>query len=482
MSPAIQKATGSTRSELLLEKLAEASFLNLWSWPRPFKDDGKELCDLVAIFEDRVLVFFVRERAFDASDREPELVWSRWKRRVIDKQIATAKGAEKYLRSARAVYVDERLTTKMPLPIPPNPKVHKIVVAHGAKEACLAFSEDNLSGSLAVGYSNAPDISLPFYVRLERHNPVHVLDLQNLETVFAELDTFGDFIAYLEEKEAAVERLDMLTYCGEEDLLAHYLSNFDETLKRYRIGLADPSMNGLHIAEGYWQEFCQFEFYLRRKEANEVSYLWDRLIKKTAANALKGTLGGDANVFHGKSAIHEMAKERRFSRRLLAARIVAAINAFPLTQEPLVRHLTFVVSQDSDKGYVFLQFQGRSFPHYDGYREARRALLEIACGAAKNKFSTLKRVVGIAVEPPKFNTTLSEDFVLLECAEWPAHQRAHYDALNAEIGFFQQKGAKLDKGRAQDFPNNNLAPRKTGRNELCPCGSGRKFKNCHGRF
>ncbi|MGO9807972.1 MAG: SEC-C metal-binding domain-containing protein [Rhodomicrobium sp.] len=54
--------------------------------------------------------------------------------------------------------------------------------------------------------------------------------------------------------------------------------------------------------------------------------------------------------------------------------------------------------------------------------------------------------------------------------------------MNAEFGFFQQKGGRLNKDRAQDFPNSDLASRKTGRNELCPCGSGRKFKKCHGRF
>jgi hypothetical protein len=228
-----------------------------------------------------------------------------------------------------------------------------------------------------------------------------------------------------------------MSYCGEEDLLAHYLSNFDQTFKRYRIGSADPDFNWLHIAEGTWQGFCQSKPYLRRKEANQASYMWDRLIKKTAANALNGTLGGDANVFHGNSAIHEMAKERRLSRRILSAGITAAIKAFPLTRAPLVRHLCFGISQDSDKGYVFLQFQGLSFPTYDEYRQARQGILEIACGAAKNKFFDLRRVVGIAVEPPKFNETLSEDFVLLECAIWTKQERAHYDDLNAEFGFFQ---------------------------------------------
>jgi preprotein translocase subunit SecA len=43
-------------------------------------------------------------------------------------------------------------------------------------------------------------------------------------------------------------------------------------------------------------------------------------------------------------------------------------------------------------------------------------------------------------------------------------------------------------GTAQPFPPPAAEPqgtfvrteRKVGRNELCPCGSGKKFKNCHG--
>ena len=106
---------------------------------------------------------------YETSDRDPELVWSRWKKQVVDKQIATAKGAERYLRSGRPVYIDDRMTTPMPLPLAQNLKVHKIVIAHGAKDACKAFSEANISGSLAISYDdNRDELAQPFHVQIGR--------------------------------------------------------------------------------------------------------------------------------------------------------------------------------------------------------------------------------------------------------------------------------------------------------------------------
>jgi len=31
-------------------------------------------------------------------------------------------------------------------------------------------------------------------------------------------------------------------------------------------------------------------------------------------------------------------------------------------------------------------------------------------------------------------------------------------------------------------PNDPTTWGKVGRNEVCPCGSGKKYKHCHGRF
>jgi len=36
--------------------------------------------------------------------------------------------------------------------------------------------------------------------------------------------------------------------------------------------------------------------------------------------------------------------------------------------------------------------------------------------------------------------------------------------------------------RAERNPRDPTSWGKVGRNELCPCGSGKKYKHCHGRF
>jgi preprotein translocase subunit SecA len=35
---------------------------------------------------------------------------------------------------------------------------------------------------------------------------------------------------------------------------------------------------------------------------------------------------------------------------------------------------------------------------------------------------------------------------------------------------------------AERNPNDPTTWGKVGRNEVCPCGSGKKYKHCHGRF
>ena len=57
------------------------------------------------------------------------------------------------------------------------------------------------------------------------------------------------------------------------------------------------------------------------------------------------------------------------------------------------------------------------------YRPKRQAVLEVACGAARNKFPHLEKVVGIAIDAPKFATSNSEDFILLDCKEWTEETR-----------------------------------------------------------
>ena len=133
---------------------------------------------------------------------------------------------------------------------------------------------------------------------------------------------------------------------------------------------------------------------------------------------------------------------------------------------------------------MFLQLRKRNIADYDNdYRPKRQALLEIACGAAKNRFPDLHTIIGIAIDAPKFSRRNSEDFILVDCPEWPEETRLHYERANDELNFFGTQSVSRQV-KVQEFPTasrgreNSPSRVKTGRNEPCPCGSGRKFKKC----
>jgi hypothetical protein len=452
----IVKSSGITPTERLLADLCEKSFLKLWSYPNPFKEDRKELCDLLAVFENHVFIFFDREsRQLDRLDKDPMVNWDRWKRTAVDDQLRTVRGAEAYVRSGRGIYLDNALTVQFPISIDrENIVVHKIIVAHGADQACKSFSDANVYGSLAVNYGAiSAEESLPFMIGLDKDRPVHVFDSHNLTVIFDELDTFFDFSSYLDAKIEAIQRFDSLMYCGEEDMLAHYLLNFDEAKNRHFIGTTREGVNGLWIGEGEWKDFSESKIYKAKKLANRNSYLWDEIIQRTCQNALDGTLLGNSTLLRGQSAIHEMAKEPRFFRRALSEAMISAVQNFPETSEPIVRNLSFMPSFYDGKAYVFLQLKVTKVADYDNdYRPKRQALLQIACGAAKNKFQDLHTIIGIAIDAPKFADRNAEDFILLRCENWTHELRLHYERANQGFNFFSSDALVGREVTVAEFP------------------------------
>lgn len=487
-----EKSSGVTVTEKMLAEFCERSFLKLWSYPNPYKDDGHELCDLLAVFGDTVFVFFDRESELpEAPDKDPQVLWNRWKRNVIDRQINTAHGAERYIRSGRTIFLDAKRETPLPVPFDQDKAViHKIIVAHGAKEACERTSPQNVYGSLAITYTEADgDTTHPFHIEIDKRKPIHVLDSHNMPIVLQELDTVSDFSAYLDEKVRATAAFDYLSYCGEEDLLGHYLLNYDSATKRHVIGPKgkDTSkVNGVMIGEGEWHDFVQTDLYKNTKNEDRISYFWDKLIQRTCQNSLDGTLGGNSNIVRGESAIYEMVKEPRFMRRGLSEKMLSAVERFPDTGS-FTRQVTFLPSFEPNVGYVLLQLRvPEEFRATPDYREKRQTLLEIACGAAKNKFPNLVKIIGIGIEAPKLSDgTVVEDFILMPCEKWPDEMKTYYEELNREWNFFGTPELRQFNDRVTQFvppprPARLAKPGKIGRNNPCPCGSGKKYKKCHG--
>jgi SEC-C motif len=230
--------------------------------------------------------------------------------------------------------------------------------------------------------------------------------------------------------------------------------------------------------------FSSSEIYKNTKTKNKISYHWDELIQRTCQNHLDGTLGGNGNLGRGQSAICEMAKEPRFIRRSLSEKMLSAVAQFP-TEGEWSRQITFLPSFTANVGYVFLQLRApescRAEPEYGS---KRRAILEIACAAAKNYFPKLSKVIGIGIDAPKFSEGNSgEDFILMPCEDWPEDRKTYYKEQNKEFKFFETSSLRRHYDRLTQF----VVPAKTkgrqgkvGRNALCHCGSKKKFKKCHG--
>jgi preprotein translocase subunit SecA len=71
----------------------------------------------------------------------------------------------------------------------------------------------------------------------------------------------------------------------------------------------------------------------------------------------------------------------------------------------------------------------------------------------------------------------------------PEMEAEHVDASTGELDFEERSsdsyGAAIATGQVaveDRDPNDPSTWGKVGRNEACPCGSGKKYKHCHGAF
>ena len=498
----IVKLKGDTPTEILLAQLCDKVFLDLWAYPNPYANhDGKptkEICDVLAVFENHVFIFSDKKSELDP-EKINDKTWDKWKRVAIDKSIKQVKGAERWIRNnPEKIFIDKKCTKKLPIPIDKeNLKIHRIIVAHGADVACKNDSPNNINGSLAICYADLKNSTKPsesprpFDLILPRDDIIHVFDSHNLEIILGELDTVCDLLSYFEAKEEAIRKYKVLRHCGEEELLFMYLNNFDKKRKKHYIGVKDKNIDFIDMGDGYWDDFIKSDRYKIKKHADKVSYLWDDLLKKTLKNALKGTLTGNANVFRGESALNEMAKEPRVIRRLLSNFILDSFKKFPDDKDIMGPYNAYFSISSSDCMYVFLQLTPLETADYDKeYRIVRGKMLEVACGVVKNKFPHLKKVIGIAMEPPKHNSKITEDFILLDCKNWTEEDakffKEYSEKENKETGlnFLQKKDLKIKKGTFHEFPpapnygDKKQTKTKPHRNDPCPCGSGKKYKRC----
>lgn len=496
----VTRAEGITPAERYLQRLCERSFLSLWSYAGVFQDkkqnskgDGKELCDLLVVFGDDVLIFSDKSCSFPQTGNI-QLDWSRWFRRAVADSARQVRGAERWLRLfPERIFLDRACTQPLPLGIPPASRirVHRIVVAHNVVDRCAKFYPDS-SGTLTFDsiikggdHYDDPAKVQPFCVGWvdQGQSFIHVLDDTSLEIVLGARDTITDFVDYLRWKEdlvySARERTINLMYCGEEDLLANYLLTFNNG----RHGFSLPNNVDVYfLGEGDWTSFESGPQRAAQLAANHVSYLWDELIEKFNRNILGGTSyeASSPSIADRERVMRFFAREPRLRRRVLADALFGLMAKTKSTQYGV---RVVAPTGQGDPYYAFLLF-----PHLFGvpreqYRKARARFLKALCFVTKLQFPDALDIIGFATEVGAETEPRSEDSSYLDAREWDEASEAHARELQRELRLLTN--VTTFSGKADEFPlpptERVIEPGPNPRNKPCPCGSGKKYKRCHGK-
>lgn len=500
----VHRPEGVNASERYLAKLCDRSFLSLWSYPSLTRDqgrangrEGKELCDLLVVFGNHVLIFQDKHCEFKDSG-DLKLDWSRWYRNAVEGGAKQIWGAEKWIKEhPDLIFMDRSCTQPFPfvLPEPDTAQYHRIIVAHGAAERCK--QELGGSGSLmimadAVGpVTSGADIeNLPFATgQIDPSKGfVHVFDDTTLDVALQTLDTINDFTSYLTKKEAFVSAEWFLSAAGEEELLAAYLTKMNPDGEH---DFVFPANTFVVLDEGGWSKFCKNSRRIAQLKANQISYLWDALIEEFNRHNLAGT---QHFVSHSlketEVALRFLAGENRTSRRLLSEELHEIFQRTP-SDERAVR-VTKSPFQDGVY-YVFMLF-----PHFkqgseEENRLARRTHLMHYCMVVKLKCPDANHIVGVATEAGMLEYS-SEDLAYYNASVWSEEEQAAAKSVQKEFNILNT--VRTFQGMVYEYPDvdgtsrshngtgsssAHMKPKRIGRNNTCPCGSGMKYKKCHGK-
>jgi len=501
----IQRRDGITTSERYLKQLSDRSFLSLWSHAGVYRDQldcptakiGKEVCDLLVVFQNHIIIFSDKDCVYPDGDDE-QLNWQRWFKRAVRKSAEQIWGAERWIKAnTHRLFLDPACTQPFPFPLPdPTTAIfHRIVIAHGASERCKKFFRGG-SGSLimdstVIGPAHmAKDGKLFTIGQIDpAKGYVHVFDDTSLEIIMGTLDTVTDFVGYLSKKERFMTSRRPILVTGEEELLAFYLKDINSEGEHDFLIPAD--VDGLGIEEGHWEEYLSSPERSSQVQADNVSYVWDRLIEQFNMHILDGTqyYTSRPGIESSEQTMRFLAREPRTRRRMLAKVLVDIVETTSPTQR---RTAVVLPSRPGEPHYVFLLLPYLPSVCEEDYREGRRHFLEACCLITKLMYPQALDIVGIATEAnPDFTADRSEDVLYFDARNWTEDMQKEASSLQQDTSLLtnltQHSNVVREypyqrEGLQQSSPTLTAPPMKgRDRNKPCFCGSGKKFKKCCGQ-
>ena len=290
---------------------------------------------------------------------------------------------------------------------------------------------------------------------------VHVMDDTTLDIVLGELDTVLDFTEYLTKKAAFLRSGRLVEADGEQDLLAHYAVRMNEDGEHDFVEDRTLRCTPLQVKSGLYRHFESDPRYIRRKEVDSISYVWDRLIELFTNHMIAGTsvILNDRDLDHDlkmhELGVRYMALQRRVMRRGLGG---AVADALMLGAEGEVFRRAMVVPPDrpeNETGFFVLTMKRLDWMKlkgsYEDYRERRANLALIYAKGLLVRCPHLERVVGVACEPATKGQGGSEELIYVEQAEWSRSDLAAIEEDCRRFGMFQD-GTKARYWHDDEYP------------------------------
>ncbi len=475
LRPPVIKSESVTSSEGYLAKLAEKSFLSLWTYPNPFRDqkqsgtgDGKELCDLLVVCDSHIIIFSDKSVSWPSGDLH--LAWSRWAKRAIRDAAKQAEGAERWItKFPDRIYLDRACKQRFPisLPLAKERIIHRVVVAIGAEQPCREHTSNRL-GSLII----RPDIKgeehwinptgqiHPFMVGdIDPHGSfVHVINRPSLDIMMSELDTIGDFVDYLDKKANFVRSGRLLQADGEENLVAYYATRVNRNGEHDFV----TTSNVLTINNSHYESFINSPGYIAKKEADNISYFWDRWIEEFSRHMLGGTsvtLGKyDFKLKNNELCVRYMALERRFPRRIHSELIMETFKKSATTKKSRCFQLMIkpAGAKNNETAFFILTLRRKeSFPKekkHKKYRIKRMNTAQKYAFAILERYSYLERVIVISCEPIDQTDIWSDDIIYVEQAPWTEDERRAIREDCRNLGIFRDDMMRRRSFSPKEYP------------------------------
>lgn len=499
--------SGYTDEEILLNRLGAGSFLKFWSWPSLFRDqgdsnkygDGKEICDLVVIFGNDIILFSDKKIKFNQSS-DVNIAWARWARKAIGDSVKQIKGARRWFEEfPDRIYIDKKCKNRIPIKIPSKEEIkfHNVVVCHGIENILSSFNSEAsfIFDNSIVGAAHWNQLEVkPFYIgQIFEGDFVHIFNESTIMLALQEFDTAKDFIQYLDQRKSLLSANKHVMVNSESDIMQLHYESFDENLEERSIWSEDlKNAQKIILKRGGIEELLTHPSLIAKKEADKISYFWDDLINVFSHHILNDTAEHKnwENPIDVEPGVRFLASTCRFERRILAE----AFKAFYEKALPGQRG-TRLFSDYFNEGNAYLFFflpDTSNNISNDEYRGVRRQMLQDYCLINKYLDRSLKVLIGVAAKTREEGQVLSrdffnhgQDFLVFHFDEW-----SDEDYINAEVVYKEYVSSGLLAERFKSIKRSNEFPDEVAMSKLkidlkgsqrnlpCVCGSGKKIKNC----